>query len=106
MPRKPAVRSRPAVDLRCSLLPNFAAERRTPDHFRRDDILPRPASADIVIKSMINFELHGLVDCAVELAETFRDLLAPRFNVDDAIGLLLAPGRTLATRLMSRFACR
>ena len=39
---------------------------------------------------MINFELHGLMDCAVELAVTFRDLLAPRFNVDEAIGLLLA----------------
>jgi FkbM family methyltransferase len=70
---------------------DFAAERRAPDHFRRDDILPRPSSADLVIKSMINFELHGLMDCAVEMAETFRDLLAPRFNVDDSIGLLLTP---------------
>jgi FkbM family methyltransferase len=68
---------------------DFAAERQNPDQFRRGDILPRPASADMVIKSMINFELHGLMDCAVELAETFRDLLAPRFNVDESIGLLL-----------------
>jgi FkbM family methyltransferase len=70
---------------------DLVAERRDPDHFRRDGILPHPASADMVIKSMINFELHGLMDCAVELAVTFRDLLAPRFNVDEAIGLLLAP---------------
>jgi hypothetical protein len=30
------------------------------------------------------------MDCAVELAQTFRDLLTPRFNVDESIGLLLA----------------
>jgi hypothetical protein len=45
----------------------------------------------MVIKSMINFELHGLMDCAVELAVTFRELLAPHFDVAKAIELLLAP---------------
>ena len=45
----------------------------------------------MVIKSMINFELHGLMDCAVELACGFRDLLSRRLDVDKAIALLLEP---------------
>jgi hypothetical protein len=48
-------------------------------------------SADMVIKAMINFELHGLMDCAVELAATFRELLAQRLEVEKTIELLLAP---------------
>jgi DNA mismatch repair ATPase MutS len=38
---------------------------------------------------MINFELHGLMDCAVELAEHFRPLLSSRFDVDTAIARLM-----------------
>lgn len=70
---------------------DFAAERRNPDHFRRFGLLPRVPSADMIVKSMIFFELHGLMDCAVELAATFRDLLAPRLDVEKAVALLIAP---------------
>jgi len=48
-------------------------------------------STDKLIKAMINFELHGLMDCAVDLAEHFRPRLADRFDVDHAIGLLTQP---------------
>jgi FkbM family methyltransferase len=70
---------------------DFVSEAAEPDHFRRDGELPRPPSVDKIIKSMINFELHGLMDCAVELAATFRDLLAGRLDVDKAVRLLLKP---------------
>jgi FkbM family methyltransferase len=48
-------------------------------------------TADKLIKSMINFELHGLMDCAVDLAEHFRATLSPRFDVDEAIAHLIVP---------------
>jgi len=48
-----------------------------------------PPTPDKLIKSMINFELHGLMDCAVDIAEHFRPVLAPRLDVDLAIRLLL-----------------
>jgi FkbM family methyltransferase len=70
---------------------DFVSERADPDNFRRDNLLPRAPSIDTIIKSMINFELHGLMDCAVELAVTFRDSLASRFDVDHAVALLLLP---------------
>jgi hypothetical protein len=38
---------------------------------------------------MINFELHGLMDCAVDIAEHFRPVLAQRLDVDRAIKHLL-----------------
>jgi hypothetical protein len=38
---------------------------------------------------MINFELHGLMDCAVELAEHFRPLLSRRLDVDTAVEKLM-----------------
>ena len=40
---------------------------------------------------MIVFEMHGLMDCAAELASTFRDRLMTRLDVDRAIDLLLGP---------------
>jgi FkbM family methyltransferase len=100
-----AAQQRPAVSRRggpafaigrpgtCDILfcRDFAAERRNPEDFRRESLPGRPPSADTLIKSMINFELHGLMDCAVELAATFRDLLAPRLDVDQAVELLLEP---------------
>jgi len=70
---------------------NFAAERRNPEDFGHEGPQWRPPSADTLIKAMINFELHGLMDCAVDLAATFRDVLVPRLDVDRAIDLLLAP---------------
>jgi hypothetical protein len=42
-------------------------------------------TVDKLIKSMINFELHGLMDCAVQVAEHFRAKLASRFDVDEAV---------------------
>ncbi len=44
---------------------------------------------DMLIKSMINFELHGLMDCAVDVAEHFRPMLAERLDVDTAISHLV-----------------
>ena len=38
---------------------------------------------------MINFELHGLMDCAVELADYFRPLLSHRLDPDTAVEKLL-----------------
>jgi FkbM family methyltransferase len=70
---------------------DLAAERREPAQFGPDKPAPEPTPADMVIKSMMNFELHGLMDCAVELAASFQELLAPRLNVEKAITLLLAP---------------
>jgi FkbM family methyltransferase len=70
---------------------NFAVERRNPEDFESNSLQSRPPSADTLIKAMMNFELHGLMDCAVDLAVTFRDMLAPRLDVDRAIDLLIAP---------------
>jgi FkbM family methyltransferase len=67
---------------------DFVAETTSPRHVPiPSDATPAP-STDKVIKAMINFELHGLMDCAVELAEHFRERLAERFDVDHAIILL------------------
>src|SRR5262245_3279182 len=49
-----------------------------------------PPTPDKLIKSMINFELHGLMDCAVDIAEHFRPVLAPRLDVDVAIRHLVS----------------
>ena len=46
-------------------------------------------TTDKIVKSMINFELHGLMDCAVELAEYFRPLLSHRLDPDMAVEKLL-----------------
>ena len=51
------------------------------------DAVTRPTT-DKLIKAMINFELHGLMDCAVEIADHFRAQLAERLDVDTAIELL------------------
>jgi len=44
---------------------------------------------DQLIKAMINFELHGLMDCAFEIAIRFREHLQERMDVDRAAKLLL-----------------
>jgi len=49
------------------------------------------ASIDRILKMMIIFEMHGLMDCAAELASTFRERLMTRLDVDRAIDLLLGP---------------
>lgn len=70
---------------------DLAAERREPGRFGPSKPPPELPSVDMLLKSMMNFELHGLMDCAVELAVTFQDLLAPRLDVEKATTLLLSP---------------
>jgi FkbM family methyltransferase len=68
---------------------DFVSEQVTPEHFANVPGAVTEATTDKIIKSMINFELHGLMDCAVELAEHFRPLLSSRFEVDTAIARLM-----------------
>jgi FkbM family methyltransferase len=68
---------------------DFVSEQITPTHFATVPGAVTEPTTDKIIKSMINFELHGLMDCAVELAEHFRPLLSPRFDVDTAIETLM-----------------
>jgi FkbM family methyltransferase len=68
---------------------DFVSEQITPMHFAKVPGAVTDPTTDKIIKSIINFELHGLMDCAVELAEHFRHLLSPRFDVDAAIARLM-----------------
>jgi FkbM family methyltransferase len=68
---------------------DFVSEQITPTHFANVPGAVTEPTTDKLIKSMINLELHGLMDCAVELAEHFRPLLSPRFDVDTAIARLM-----------------
>ncbi len=68
---------------------DFVAEQVTPTHFATVPGAVTEPTTDKIIKSMINFELHGLMDCAVELAEHFRSLLSHRLDVDTAIAQLM-----------------
>jgi hypothetical protein len=38
---------------------------------------------DRLVKAMINLELHGLMDCAYEIATRFRPMLQTRFDVNE-----------------------
>jgi FkbM family methyltransferase len=67
---------------------DFVLEQKKPGIFADvPDAVTRPTT-DKLIKAMINFELHGLMDCAVEIADHFRTQLAERLDVDIAIELL------------------
>ncbi len=67
---------------------DFVLEQKKPEMFADvPDAVTRPTT-DKLIKAMINFELHGLMDCAVEIADYFRTQLAERLDVDTAIELL------------------
>jgi FkbM family methyltransferase len=70
---------------------NFVAEVYSPHHFVNLPGAWLSPTTDKLIKSMINFELHGLMDCAVEIAEHFRAMLSQRFDVDLAISHLTRP---------------
>ncbi len=59
--------------------------------FCRDLVDETDIAIDRILKMMIIFEMHGLMDCAVELATVFRDHLMTRLDVDHAIDLLLGP---------------
>jgi len=68
---------------------DFVSEQVAPTHFATvADAVTEPTT-DKIIKSMINFELHGLMDCAVELAEHFRLLLSHHLDVDTAVEKLM-----------------
>jgi FkbM family methyltransferase len=69
---------------------DFVAEKTSPHHFAPENTAT-PLTADRIIKTMMNFELHGLMDCAYDHAETFADLLGPRLDLEKAKKLLLAP---------------
>jgi hypothetical protein len=67
---------------------DFVMEDKSPERFGRlPDAVLEP-TIDKLIKSQINFELHGLMDCAVDIAHHFRERLASRLDVDHAIKLL------------------
>ena len=67
---------------------DFVLEHKKPEIFADvPDAVTRPTT-DKLIKAMINFELHGLMDCAVEIADYFRTQLAERLDVDTAVELL------------------
>jgi FkbM family methyltransferase len=70
---------------------DFIAEKDHPHHFFDIGQSETEPSVDTIIKAMINFELHGLMDCAFELAVRFREQLEKRLEVDKAMELLLAP---------------
>jgi FkbM family methyltransferase len=70
---------------------DFVAEATASHHFVTLPGASLAPTVDKLIKSMINFELHGLMDCAVDLAEHFRATLSPRFDVDEAIAHLISP---------------
>jgi hypothetical protein len=65
------------------------AEQVSPSNFVKVPGAVTEPTTDKIIKSMINFELHGLMDCAVELAEHFRPLLSRRLDADTAVEKLL-----------------
>jgi FkbM family methyltransferase len=68
---------------------DFVQEHTSPQVYVPAENAVIAPTVDKLIKSMINFELHGLMDCAVELAEHFRERLAERLDVDHAIMLLV-----------------
>jgi FkbM family methyltransferase len=68
---------------------DFVSEQVTPTVFATVPGAVTEPTTDKIIKSMINFELHGLMDCAVELAEHFGPLLSHRLDVDTAIAKLM-----------------
>lgn len=70
---------------------DFVAEAMSPHHFITLPEASLAPTVDKLIKIMINFELHGLMDCAVDLAEQFRATLSQRFDVDEAIANLILP---------------
>jgi FkbM family methyltransferase len=70
---------------------DFVAERDWPQSYIRKPLPYHLPSVDKLIKAMINFELHGLMDCAFEIGMQFRDPLEQRLDVSWALDLLLEP---------------
>jgi FkbM family methyltransferase len=67
---------------------DFVAEDVYPKRFPMGAGSVTSLTVDKLIKSMINFELHGLMDCAVDLGDHFRSLLQERLDMDQVIALL------------------
>ena len=67
---------------------DYVMEDVAPERFGQPPEAAVEPTIDKLVKSMINFELHGLMDCAVDIAVHFRDRLAQRLDVDHAIMLL------------------
>jgi FkbM family methyltransferase len=70
---------------------DFVAERDRPQSYINKPLPYNLPSVDKLIKAMINFELHGLMDCAFEIGVQFREHLEQRLDVSRALDLLLAP---------------
>ena len=70
---------------------DFVAERDWPQHYMNRPLADCLPSVDKLIKAMIIFELHGLMDCAFEVGMQFREHLEQRLDVSQALDLLLAP---------------
>jgi len=68
---------------------DFVAEANSPHHFVTLPGASLAPTADKLIKAMINFELIGLMDCAVDLAQYYRMQLSERIDVDEAIERLI-----------------
>ncbi len=68
---------------------DFVAESRQPGAYEFSLVPDKAPSVDQLIKAMINFELHGLMDCAYDIAAQFRENLQTRLDVDKATELLL-----------------
>jgi hypothetical protein len=68
---------------------DFVAEAASPQHFVTLPTESLSPTVDKLIKSMINFELHGLMDCAVNLAQYYRTQLSQRIDVDESIERLI-----------------
>ena len=68
---------------------DFVAEKHHPENYQFSGVPTGRPSVDQLIKAMINFELHGLMDCAYDLAVEFRDELGSRLDVDKVAELLL-----------------
>src|SRR5262245_17016071 len=67
---------------------DFVLEHKNPALFADVPDAVTSPTTDKLIKAMINFELHGLMDCAVDIADHFRAQLAKRLDVETAIELL------------------
>jgi FkbM family methyltransferase len=70
---------------------DLVAERDWPQSYLVKPLPYHAPGVDKLIKAMINLELHGLMDCAVEIGVQFREQLEQRMDVSRALDLLLAP---------------
>jgi hypothetical protein len=68
---------------------DFVAEAASPLHFVTLPGASLSPTVDKLIKCMINFELHGLMDCAVDLAKYYRGQLSERIDVEEAVERLI-----------------